>query len=235
MKFLFTTILGFSLMVFSNFALDAKEVIVTPSEGESFVLDVEPTAPFLEIFEQIQERLVERDRGGDKEEVSFSYSLGFPGIYAKKGKPASVRNYYANVTPSEKENIRFIIRSLAKYNWAQLAKEESSLKRAGDKINHVHPLRFLQTVFTDEELKVGIHVIRNKSLVWGEYYDGIRKSLNDETDLNNLLQFLPDFAHHVGVHLDSLLPYAQSRQWSALIDILIQSLPRQGNPDRYDM
>jgi hypothetical protein len=226
-----------SLMIFSTLQLCAKEVVITPTNSDSFIIDVEPSAPFLEVVEQIQGHLAEMDNGmvEEGEEISFSYALGFPGIFAKKAKTATTRNYNSNVTASEKENIRFIIRSLAKYNWAQLAKEESSLKRAGDKINHVHPLRFLQTVFTDEELKVGIYVIRNKSLVWGEYYDGLKKSLNEESDSNNFLQFLPDFASKVGVNLQAILPFAQTRQWNALIEVLIQSIPRQGNPDRYDM
>ena len=193
------------------------------------------------MIEQIESYMIQSDQeidfsnfDGDKE-ISFSYTLGFPGIFAKKGKQKVTRNYSAAVTSTEKENIRHIIRSLAKHNWAQLAKSESTLKKTGDKINHIHPLKFLQTVFTDEELKVGLYVIRNKSLVWGEYYDGLKKSLNEESDANNMVQFVPDFANNVGVNVHAILPYIQSRQWNVLIDTLINSLPRQGNPDRYDM
>ncbi len=217
--------------------LMAKEIVVTPPSGESFVMDVEPHESFFKVFEQIQSHLVEYDdvQENENNELSLSYSIGVPGIFANKSRQRSPRNYGVPVSSTEKENIRFIIRSLAKHNWAQLAKEEPSLKRTGDKINHVHPFRFLQCVFTDEELKAGLFVIRNKSLVWGEYYDGLKKSLNDESDLNNLIQFTPDFANNVGINVHAILPYVQTRQWSALIDTLINSIPRTGNPDRYDM
>ncbi len=223
--------------------LVADEVLVTLSQGDHFIIDVEPTTPFLEVMSQIKSYLVDpqtdpEDNLAQSEEafeISFSSSSGVPGFIARKSKQRQQRNYGAMVSPSEKENIRFIIRSLAKHNWSQLAKEESSLKKAGDKINHIHPLRFLQCVFTDEELKVGLFVIRNKSLVWSQYYDGLKKSLNDESDLNNLLQFAPDFANNIGVNLNVVMPYVQTRQWSGLIDVLINSIPRQGNPDRYDM
>lgn len=225
------------------FQLNAKEVVVTPSSGERFVLDVEPATPFLEVIEQIENNLVDQKLAQEEEiinpdennEISFSYSFGFPTIFVKKVKQKGPRNYGAVVASSEKENIRFIIRSLAKHNWAQLAKEEASLKKAGDKINHIHPFRFLQSVFTDEELKVGLFVIRNKSLVWGEYYEGLKKSLNDESDLNNLVHFTSDFANNVGINVNVILPYVQTRQWNALIDTLINSIPRDGNPHRYDM
>lgn len=239
---IFSTFFSGIIILSSLFLLqvDAKEVVVTSAEGENLIIDVDANTPFLEVIEQIQTYLApsmyDSDVNLDEEkEISLSYSLGFPGIFVKKGKQKATRNYAAPVTSTEKENIRLIIRSLAKHNWAQLAKEESSLKRAGDKINHVHPLRFLQTVFTDEELKVGLYVIRNKSIVWGEYYDGLKKSLNEESDLNNIVQFTPDFANNVGINLNSILPYVQTRQWNAVIDILINSIPRQGNPDRYDM
>lgn len=246
MKFFSTVFIG--ILVLSGlflFRLNALEVVVTPSCGESFIFDVGPDDSFLEVVEQIQGYLTDSEFTDGEEandleendEITLSYAVGFPGIFAKKGnqKGKGARNYGSPVSSKEKEDIRYIIRSLAKYNWAQLAKEESSLKKAGDKINHIHPLRFLQCVFTDEELKVGLFVIRNKSLVWGQYYDGLKKSLNDESDLNNLVQFTPDFANKVGINVNAILPYVQSRQWSALIDVLINSLPRDGNPDRYDM
>lgn len=223
--------------------VNAKEVVVTSSGGDSFVMDVEAHESFLDVLEQIQNHLVDQNLNQEDNSnyfdgnrgISFSYTLGIPGIFAKKAKQSGPRNYGAPVSSSDKDNIRYIIISLAKYNWAQLAKEESSLKKAGDKINGVHPFRFLQCVFTDEELKVGLYVIRNKSLVWGDYYDGLKKSLNEESDLNNLVQFTPDFANNIGVNVNTILPYVQTRQWSVLIDVLINSIPRQGNPDRYDM
>lgn len=232
------------IFVMTHLFLNAKEVVVTPPCGDSFVLDVEPSTSFFDVVEQIEECLVEQDKAQDSEalilegnkDISISYTLGFPGIFARKAKERNQpRNYGHLVTPEEKENIRFIILSLAKHSMAQLAKAESSLKRVGDKIRHIHPFRFLQCVFTDEELKVGLFAIRHKSLVWGEYYDGLKKSLNEESDFNNLVHFTSDFANNIGVNVNAIMPLVQTRQWSALVDVLINSIPRQGNPDRYGM
>lgn len=233
----------FFLIGLLSLPLNATEVVVTPSSGESFIIDVEPTAPFLEVVEEIQNYLVdspliEESNSTNLHEndgIIFSYSVGLPGIFAKKGDQKGPRNYGAPVSSGDKEKISYIILSLAKYNWMQLAKEESSLKKVGKQIENIHPFRFLQCIFTDEKLKAGLFVIRNKNLVWGDYYDGLRKSLNEESDLNNLVQFTPDFANKVGVNVNTILPYVQTRQWSTLIDVLINSIPREGNPDRYDM
>jgi hypothetical protein len=211
----------------------AKEVVITPSQGESFVLDIDPELSFFDVVENMDQYLNVDEAEKD---LSISYTLGFPHVYGKKGgSKKTVRNYMEPTSPSEKENIRYIVRSLARYNWMQLAKEESSLKKAGDKINHLHPYRFLGAIFTDEELKAGVYVIRNRSLVWGDYFDGVRRSLTEEMDNNNLLQFTPDFANLIGVDINAIYPLIQTRQWAAFVDYIINNVPRNGDPGRYDM
>lgn len=238
---IFSTVLVGLFILLSHFNLSAEDVILTSSDGESFVVDLETSKPFSQVLEELKTLLVIQQEGDQTdsnpaEEITIIYKLGQPSIYASKGsKQKGPRNYASPASGSEKENIRYVIRSLAKYNWTQLAKEESALRKAGDKINHVHPLRFLQCIFTDEELKAGIYVIRNKNLVWGDYYEGMKRSLNEESDNNNLIQFAPDFALQVGVDLNAIMPYLQARQWAGLVDLLIASIPRQGNPDRYGM
>lgn len=228
----------FLLLSLSSFSLNAKEVVIIPSSGESFVINIEPNESFFEVFEHIQNCLLDNSQPQENEdnEIALSYKIGIPGIFAERAGPATPRNYGAPVSSTEKEYIRFIIRSLAKHNWAQLAKEESSLKRKGDKIDHIHPFRFLQCVFTDEELKVGLYAIWKKGgRIWNEYYDGLKKSLNEESDLFNLVQFTPDFANNVGINVHLILPYIQTRQWSTLIEELLNNIPRTGDPDRYGL
>lgn len=208
----------------------AKDILITASSGESFIMDVEASTPFLDVVEQIECFV-----GDSGTELEMSYTLGLPHFSKKPKSQKGPRNFANPVSPAEKESIRYILTSLAKYNWIQLAKEESSLKKTGDKIDHIHPFRFLECVFTDEELKAALHAVRNKSLVWGNYYDGMRDSLSDESDANNLVQFVPDFANRVGVNINDILPLVQSRQWSVFINYLIDTVPRQGGSGRYDM
>lgn len=240
--------LAFFVLSLSYFSyLSALDMRVADPCGNSFLIQVDENTPFLEVIEGIQAQLVELDiaqktagsylNGSEANpELSFNYTIGIPEICVNKGKHKVTRNYSRPVKTDEKNNIRYVIRSLAKYNLAQLAREKSSLERAGDKINHLHPFRFLQCIFTDEELKAGLHAIRKKGgYVWSNYYDGMKSSLNEEFDKDNLIQFTCDFADNVGVNVNEILPYVQARQWSNLVDVLINSIPRQGNPQRYDM
>jgi hypothetical protein len=225
----------FTLLTLGVMEVQGKEILVVPESGDSFVVDVDPDASYPETMEEIHAYLIGINEADPQDEVSLSYMMGLPVVAVNKASKKGGRNYGSPVTSAEKKEIRYIITSLAKYNWIQLAKEESSLKKAGDKINNVHPFRFLQCIFTDEELKSAIYVVRNKSLVWSDYFNGLKKSMNEEFDVNNLIQFTPDFANNVGVNVNSILPSVQSRQWAALVDTLINTIPRQGNPSRYDM
>ncbi|WP_213155695.1 hypothetical protein [Neochlamydia sp. AcF65] len=241
----FLTFFVFSLSYFSY--LPALDMRVAARDGSNFIIQVDENIPFLEVIEGIQAQLAELDIAQEmaglyfnsleaSPELSFNYTIGIPEICVNKGKHKVLRNYSSPVSAEEKNNIRYVIRSLAKYNLAQLAREKSSLERAGDKINHLHPFRFLQCIFNDEELKAGLHAIRKKGgYVWSNYYDGMKSSLNEELDKDNLIQFTSDFADNVGVNVNEILPYVQARQWSNLVDVLINSIPRQGNPQRYDM
>lgn len=77
-----------AIFVFAGFCLNAEEVIVTPSSGESFILDVDPTESFLDVVEEIQNHLVNsglnQENDLDEEQLSFSYTLGVPGIFIKE-------------------------------------------------------------------------------------------------------------------------------------------------------
>jgi hypothetical protein len=218
--------------LFTKFA-QAEDLVIRSEDGEEYVLDVDKDASFFEVMNDIHYLLGEKEDSA--KEFSFNYDRGLPTLGKKSKNKSVVRNYGLPVSSADKQQIRYIITSLAKYNWMQLAKEESSLKKAGDKIAHVHPFRFLQCIFTDEEMKAAIFVVRNKSLVWGDYFSGLKKSMNEESDINNVIQFTPDFAAQVGISLDSILPFVQNRMWSELVDTLINTLPRQGDPGRYNI
>jgi len=64
-----------------------------------------------------------------------------------------------------------------------IAIAKGDLVAAGDRIDHVHPLRFLEAVFTDEELKVGIRNIRGKGWVWNHFVGGLKDSLSTEFNI----------------------------------------------------
>lgn len=151
-----------------------------------------------------------------------------------------LRNYSQPTSTEEQADIRYIVTTLAKGNWAKLLTQMSELKRVGKRITHVHPLRFLIVVFSDEKLKAGVHSIRSRGQIWQRFTrdDGLFDSLDTESKRNNLqMAFLQDFANILGIQhqLGTLLPSINNRDWDTFMDQLLILLPRQGNPGRLNM
>lgn len=227
MKALYRIFTTFFLLV--STLLYGQDLVVVSPEGEYYVMSVEPEETFSNVIEQINTR--------------FS-SLPLDNIYVagnvneiwidKGGKKP--RDYNKAVSSKEKKEISYIVNTLAKSSLAKIATSRSSLKKSGDKVDRVHPLRFLMCCFTDEELKAGVHAIKERGWIWKEFFGGLSESLTEESSLNNLrIEQILDFAANVGINPNYIIAPIQQRQWSAFMDALLLHLPRQGNPDRYDM
>lgn len=145
------------------------------------------------------------------------------------------RNYGASLSPEERNDIRYIVTFLADRSLVVIAAHRSNLEEAGDRIDHIHPLKFLMTVFTDEELKVGIRRIRGRGWIWNDFIGGIKASLITEAGMGNVnTNQAGDFARAVGVNVDLIAPALQRQDWEEFVDLLITHVPRKGDPGRYD-
>jgi len=150
--------------------------------------------------------------------------------YAKK---ATARNYHTCVSAREKKNILFIMRTLANTPLLKIKKEP--LKKAGEKIEQLHPFKFLECVFTDEELKVCMHNIQGRSWVWREFLRGITDSLAQEAAIGNLLPYRQEFANTIQIDPSLINPSLQGSHWKEFVNILIDKVPRNGDPNHYNM
>lgn len=199
----------------------SEEVIVRSPGGEYFSVEVDTARSFQEVAQQIGQTF-------SSEGYVFDCGAYYRG-------PKTGREYWREVTSEEKKELRYIITTLAKSGWLDLLSKKDSMERAGDKIDHLHPLRFLMAIFTDEEMKDCVHAIRDRTLVWSEFIDPTCKTLEEEANHDNVKkEFVKDFAKRVKVDANLLIPMAQARQWNEIVDTLLKKLPRQGNPDRYD-
>lgn len=158
-------------------------------------------------------------------------------IHIRSAKKQSIqRNYLVAVTQNEKNDLIYITSTLARSSLPGIASSKSSLKKAGERIDHLHPLRFLMTVFTDEELKANIAAIRTRGWVWDKFYDGLEGSLKEESKKDNIRnEFIIDFASIIGINASLIQPAIAERRWKDFVNALIDNVPRSGNPGRYDM
>lgn len=209
-----------------------SEILVSRQDGLTYVLEVDPQ----ESMEKVEERI--RELNGDS---AFIVSLP-PTMQIKRraavqqgGYLGYPRDYTAEVTHYERADIRFIVSSLADKSLMSIAFIKGDLESAGDRIDHVHPLRFLMTIFVDEEMKVAIRNIRGRGWIWNQFVDGIKDSLSTEANIGNLRdEHIVHFASTLGLDPRRLYPSILAQNWEGLIDTLIREVPRRGDHDRYD-
>lgn len=156
-------------------------------------------------------------------------------MLVKASATSTPRDYYAPISPRQKKDLSYIVNTLSKSSLVSLMRQKRDLERAGDRINNIHPLRFLIAIFTDEELKVGIRNIP-KGWVWDDFMKGLRDSLNEEAGRGNMrVDCIEDFARVLEINMSSIMPAIQSRRWEELVSTLIAIIPRKGDTKRYGM
>lgn len=144
--------------------------------------------------------------------------------YQKK-QTTKYRIYDEPVTKEEKKDISFIITYLADKSLISLLRHKSSLEDAGSRIDHVHPLRFLMCVFTDEELKDGIKSIYKRGgWVWSDFIGGLKNSLKDEFQRNNLRDDqISHFAATISMDNKEMVNLAHKNKWTDFVIHLIKN------------
>lgn len=149
---------------------------------------------------------------------------------------AAVRDYWQPLTPANKKDLAFIVKTLAYKPLTKIWKYKGSLEYAGSRLENLHPLNFLYGIFGDEELKVGIRNVRKRGWVWSDFFSGIKRSMTEESAKQNLTEEqVRDFAEKLSIDQEWLFPHIANSDWLGLVDTLIQNIPREGDPDRYGM
>lgn len=229
----------------------SKTLTLINSAGERACLEVGASDQFLDVLDSIKGYYETCDSGLEASQNNKSEDLAAEGIpldssryhfeishagITVRSKQAAWRDYAVPVARQEKKEMTYIITTLANDSLLSIGTSRSSLKKAGDKIDHLHPLRFLMTIFTDEKLKAGVHAIRDRGgWTWEGFIDGITGSLKAEGGRNNLLPYVSDFAEKVKIDPSLILPSLEKGKWSDFVNLLIDKIPREIDPNRYDM
>jgi len=149
---------------------------------------------------------------------------------------SAMRDFYAELLPKEKSDIRYIVTTLSDHPTPKLLFYKNALDSAGDRINHVHPLVFLGFVFSDDDLKVKIRNIKSKSWVWKTFMGGLKTSLNEEYHRNNLLpEHYEKFTEIIGIEMRKLEQWTSKARWDEMLNTLIKFVAHETDADRYNM
>lgn len=134
---------------------------------------------------------------------------------------------HLTLTDSDRHTIASIIETVAYTNPLLLLPKQGEMKRKGDKINIVHPLRFLGVVFTDHELVKALKKIKENGFKWDGFLtgklsgrDGIAQRLDEEYNSNNFMEYVPGFCRHLGLNAEQeehVRKYCNKKDWGGLI------------------
>jgi|GEM_PF-1660074 len=215
----------------------ANEQICVMTDHDLFYMEVDSSASFSEVSALAQQMV------GDEQEIVIAprAQIASRRLDEKKlvreegGSLGYPRDYSTCVSDVEKQDLHYIVTTLAKKSLVSLAMSKGELECAGERIEHLHPLRFLMTIFTDEEMKVSIKNIRKRGWVWNNFLSGLKNSLVSENLIGNMKEcYIVDFARAVEIDPRIILPAAREENWNLFVDLLIRYVPRKGNPGRYD-
>lgn len=208
--------------------LHAVEVVVRCPEGKLQMVHVEDHESFHNVISILQ------DVHGQKGEYLLDFMAKDPLDY--HAATAKSRHYLQAVTASERSDINFIINTLGMSSLAKVTKSKSSLKKAGDRVDHVHPLRFLLTIFSDEPMKASIHAMQGRSWIWSEFINNLKDTFEEEAVRGTLSKdYVVDFSQKLGLNPDTVNTYVQQHSWTGLVDYMISSIPRNADHGRYNM
>lgn len=214
------------------------EIVIENEAGESFVLHVGAGDTFEEVCRSIDKIALNStfDRASSSKDLNmFIPSASGPiTVQIARGVRPAPRSYEAGITQAQVADIAYILRTLANSSLAKIKTAESSLKKAGQRIDDIHPLHFLGCIFTNEELKVCARNIKGRSWVWKGFVNGSIDTLTEENAKNNVAPYLNDFADRVKVDVNLLIPLQAAGKWEKFVIALIDAVPREGNTDRYD-
>jgi hypothetical protein len=217
-----------------------KNLTLIDSQGQSTDLHISQEEKFtdvmnwLECYYQANQETIEIEKGLSTD-LALTLVVSNNDVIIKQ--QGTKRDYYAGASKRDRKDIDFIVNKLAYESLISLAGLRSELKERGKRINHLHPFNFLTVIFTDEKMKVGVQAIRNRSSwIWDEFLSGNITSLAEESKKDNLKdEHIRDFSRKIGVDFSLIASFIKQQKWKEFINYLIDNVPRENDPNRYNM
>ncbi len=139
------------------------------------------------------------------------------------GEPKDLTYAELACNEADAKLIRELIGFLGENGYIACALNSSELERWGAQIAHVHPLKFLATIFKDPRLRLCVRNVSEESIKWSRFLKGLKPNLTREADKGKLEQYLTSFAADIGVPADLIYKYFQNRDWEGLVHRLINA------------
>lgn len=208
--------------------LSASELVIRDQNGELEVIHFDSNETFADMMTILKQTF------GDSEDFLLDFMAHTPCV--PKASSTQNRQYYKTVTANEKNDVSYIINTLGMASLAKVTKSKSSLKKAGDRVDHIHPLRFLAVIFSDEQMKASMHAMQSRGWIWKEFIGNLGDTFEEEATRGTLTSSeIADFSQKLNLDATAVENYLAQHKWSGLVDYMIQQIPRNANHERYNM
>lgn len=142
------------------------------------------------------------------------------GIIKPKPKEEST---FAKLYCDERDRLAIaeVVKNIAEHGKFWLLKNRGYMTELGDSVRHVHPLKFLEVVFTNDYLIHCLAEIFDDFFKRYGFLDGLGERLTVNSQVGELDRFLPEFAKSIQVEPAGLKPYFEVRDWEGLLRYLM--------------
>ncbi len=129
--------------------------------------------------------------------------------------------YSLPINESDKKIVRYIIKTMAEKNMMQLLMEKKGLEKKGKKIRHIHPLRFIGFILSDEGLKRNLKAFSKNYFKWSNFVEGFVDRMKEEGQRGQLMPYVPGFAKELHADPEQVAKYIQNRDYEKLIEYFL--------------
>lgn len=127
------------------------------------------------------------------------------------------------ISGEEKQIIGKILTTMADSNVVSLWFQRKELESMGQQIHHIHPIRFLGTVFSNQRLVNAMHYIHQNKFKWEGFIEGFSERLKQEVILNNIHPYISGLANHINVNAEDIRKFFDKRNYEGLVLFLINA------------
>lgn len=165
-----------------------------------------------------------------EESEEFRTLLERPFESGSYSRPAAIKNasydpqlfYQLRLNEEDRHNIRKLIKNMADWSIWELLKKAGEMKKLGDKIAPVHPIRFIGFILSTPDLKKRLKTMREESsFKWGKFIDGFGERMSKEFRHNNLYPYVPGFCQLLGRNPASVNHFIEKQDWDGLVGFLL--------------
>jgi len=169
----------------------------------------------------------------------------FPLILMAAPIEESPRDYWTELSQEQHANLAFIMSTMSKASHAQIMVSKAKLRQAGRTLSTIHPLRYLEHIFSHPQLTkdlCGISLRTN--FLWPGFLngedngvkDGMIGSLKQEDALGNLKPaYIENFTRRCNLSYIQIANCIRLKQWNEMMDYVIREAMKKNRMELYDL